>query len=119
MSKVVHFEIPTDNPEKCMDFYSKIFGWKFNRFGEEQYWLVDAGPKEEYGIGGAIMKKNHPDQPLTNAINVESINETAEEIKKHGCELVVPKTEIPNMGWFAYFKDPDNNIMGLWENLKK
>jgi hypothetical protein len=21
------------------------------------------------------------------------------------------------MGYFAYFKDPENNIMGLWENL--
>lgn len=119
MPKVVHFEIPSENPEELMKFYEKIFGWKFSRFGEEQYWLAETGPKEEHGIGGAIVKKNGPNHPLVHAINVENINESMEEIKKCGCEIVVPKTEIPGMGWFSYFKDPDNNITGLWETLKK
>jgi predicted enzyme related to lactoylglutathione lyase len=31
--------------------------------------------------------------------------------------LVGARTEIPNMGAFAYFKDSEGNVMGLWENF--
>jgi predicted enzyme related to lactoylglutathione lyase len=27
----------------------------------------------------------------------------------------MPKTPVPGMGWFLYFKDPDGNILALWE----
>ena len=43
MGKVAHFEIPTSNPEKAIEFYSKVFGWKFNKWGEMDYWLTEAG----------------------------------------------------------------------------
>jgi hypothetical protein len=30
---------------------------------------------------------------------------------------VQPRTEIPEMGAFAYFKDSEDNVVGLWENF--
>jgi len=30
--------------------------------------------------------------------------------------IVVPKMPIPTVGWLAYFKDPDGNIHGLYQN---
>ena len=28
---------------------------------------------------------------------------------------MLPRTAIPGMGAFAYFKDSEGNVMGLWE----
>ncbi len=41
MSRVVHFEIPADDPARAVKFYEKVFGWKFQKWeGPMEYWLV-------------------------------------------------------------------------------
>ena len=117
MNIVIHFEIPAENPEVSMKFYKEIFGWKFNQFTDQPYWLAITGDEKEPGINGAIMKRNHPEQPLTNSIRVADIDKTMQIITEKGGIIVVPKTEIPGMGWFCYFKDPDNNILGLMQMI--
>jgi hypothetical protein len=42
MSKVVHFEIPIDDPDRAAGFYRDALGWDISRFGDEPYWLVRA-----------------------------------------------------------------------------
>lgn len=115
MSRVLHFEIPSDNPEKSMDFYSKVFGWKFSRWGEEPYWMAETGPADAPGINGAIIKKNDPNHPLVNTIGVENIDVTIKDVQSNGCEIVVPKMAVPGVGYLMYFKDPDNNITGVMQ----
>ena len=57
MPKIVHFEIPAENPDRAVNFYEKAFGWKANKWeGPQDYWLVTAGEKDEPGIDGAIGK---------------------------------------------------------------
>lgn len=54
-----------------------------------------------------------------NYISVDSIDETLNNIKKNGGEILMPKTEIgPNMGWIACFKDPEGNMMGLHQKYE-
>jgi uncharacterized protein len=113
MDRVTHFEIPTDRPEQSMEFYNKSFGWNYHRFGEHEYWLAFTGDKTSPGIDGAIIKKRHPEQPLTNSISVKNINETIKAIENNGGTIVVPVTAMPGVGWLAYFKDPDQNIFGI------
>lgn len=115
-NRVVHFEIPCDDPEKTMDFFTQVFDWKFQRFGEEQYWLATTGDSDSAGINGAFMKKRDPNQPMTNSISVDNIEATIEKINSSGGQVVVPKMPVPTMGWFAFFKDPDGNIHGLWQD---
>ncbi len=116
MSRVVHFEIPATDPEKSMNFYSEVFGWKFTKYGEEDYWFAETGSKEDPGIDGAVMKRRDPNQPVTNAIDVENLDAALTMIEKNGGEVVVPKFPIPTMGWVAYFKDPDGVISGIWQD---
>lgn len=113
MSRITHFEIPTDNPEKSMEFYKNIFGWSFHKFGEHDYWFVVTGDDKKPGINGGIMKKMDPKQPVVNSINVPDIDAAISNIEKHGGKIVVPKRAIPGVGWLAYFLDPDNNIHGI------
>lgn len=115
-NRVVHFEIPCDNPEKVMEFFKEVFGWKFQQFGNEQYWSADTGDSKAPGIGGGIMKKRDPNQPVVNSILVESVDEFIAKIEKAGGQIVVPKMPIPAVGWLAYFKDPDGNIHGIYQN---
>ncbi len=113
-ARVNYFEIPCDAPEKTMDFFEKVFHWTFQRFGNQEYWFAKTG-KEGPGINGAVSKRRHPNQPITNAISVGDIDEAITLIKKHGGQIKVPKTAIPSMGWLAFFNDPDGNIHGLWQ----
>ena len=48
MSKVIHFEIPADNPERAIAFYEQALGWKFRKWdGPMEYWMVEGGPAED------------------------------------------------------------------------
>ncbi len=53
MSRIVHFEVPADNPERAQKFYSQALGWEFTSFGGPmQYWLVKTGVTGTPGIDG-------------------------------------------------------------------
>lgn len=115
-NKVVHFEIPCDDPEKTMAFFKEVFGWQFQQFGAEQYWSTVTGDEKSPGINGGIMKKRDPRQPIVNSISVESIDDHTKKIEKAGGRIVVPKMPVPSVGWLAYFTDPDGNIHGIYQS---
>ena len=119
MPRVIHFEIPSDNPEKAKEFYQKVFGWKINQWKDAPYWLCNTGNESEPGINGAIMKRNSPDQPFLNTISVENLDETIKTIQGHGGVVVSPKRAIEQVGWLAFFKDLDGNIFGVIEQDEK
>lgn len=113
-NRVVHFEIPCNDPEKTIAFFTSVFGWRFDHFGTEEYWSVTTGDAAEPGINGGLMKKRDPNQPIANLIQVQDIDKKMEEITAAGGTIVVPKMPIPGVGFLAYFKDPDGNIHGLF-----
>jgi uncharacterized protein len=112
-NRVVHFEIPCDQPEKSIHFFKEVFGWSFQQFGTEEYWVVFTGDDKSPGINGGLMKKKDPRQPVVNTIDVDDIDIATSKIERAGGLVVVPKTSIPAVGWLAYFKDPDGNIHGV------
>jgi len=72
---VIHFEIPADNPERTVDFYRKVFGWKIDKWGgPANYWLVKTGAEKEPGINGAITEKRDNIPATTNTISVPSFD---------------------------------------------
>jgi uncharacterized protein len=115
-NRVVHFEIPCNDPQKTMDFFASVFGWSFQQFGDVPYWSVITGPEGTPGINGGIMLKKDPMQPVANSILVDNIDEHILKVGQAGGLIVVPKMAIPGVGWLAYFKDPDGNIHGLYQH---
>lgn len=115
-NRVVHFEIPCDNPEKTIHFFEDAFGWSFQQFGTEEYWMVITGDEKDPGINGGLMKKKDPKQPIANSIDVVDLDAAVVKVEKAGGKIVVPKMAIPGVGWLAYFTDPDGNIHGLYQN---
>ncbi len=115
MSRITHFEIPVSDTEKSMSFYKNVFGWKFQQWGNEEYFIAITGDENEKGINGAIMKKRDPAQPVVNSLEVKNLDAVIKDIEANGGKIVVQKMAIPSIGWLAYFKDPDENIHGIMQ----
>lgn len=127
---VVHFEIPADDVERARKFYGGIFGWDL-----QDYPMPDGSayigartapvdesthlPKEAGAINGGIMQRNNNVKAPVLAINVASIDETIAKIEAAGGTSVMPKIEMGGMGYYAYATDSENNVIGLWEDIKK
>jgi len=123
--KVVHFEIPADDVARAKGFYGSIFGWQLDEVPGLDYTIVRTVdvderqmPTEAGAINGGLMSRtpNVPSSPVL-TIDVESIDATLREIEAAGGSVVRPRTEIPGMGAFAYFTDPEGNTLGLWETV--
>lgn len=112
MNRIVHFEIPAKDPDKAIAFYKNTFGWKFTKWGDIPYWIIQTGESQP-GIDGGLLERRHPEQPVVNTIEVENVDEMAKKIEANGGEIVVSKMAIPTVGWLMYFKDPDGNITGM------
>ncbi len=116
MSRVIHFEIPTDNPDRAAEFYRTVFGWQIQKWqGPQDYWLVSTGKDSEPGINGGLMRRQHPGAGTCNTIGVASLDEAIANITKHGGKIVVPKMAIPGVGYLAYSSDTEGNVFGVMQ----
>jgi predicted enzyme related to lactoylglutathione lyase len=125
MRSVVHFEIPADDLDRAKAFYGSVFDWQLQTMpmAGGEYTIVVTTPVDEKtqvpGVPGAInggmmQRDEHTPAPLV-MIDVDAIDDALKEIEAGGGTTVTPRTAIPGMGAFAYFKDPEGNVLGLWE----
>ena len=120
---ICHFEIPVDDLSRAGTFYADLFGWKMEPWGgpDPIIWMAQTVPTDEKGtpirpgVNGMLIKKQHPQQPFANYISVEDVNEYGSKAEALGGQIIMPKTPVPGMGWFLYFKDTEGNILGLWQ----
>ncbi len=125
MRKVVHFEIPAEDLNRAKDFYGSVFGWQLNTMpmGEGEYTVVMTTPVDQQtqqptepgAINGGMMQRNQQVPAPVITVDVDAIDDALKEIETRGGATVVPRTAIPGMGAYAYFKDPEGNVLGLWE----
>jgi len=119
MSSIMHFEIPTDDPERAQKFYSELFEWRFEKMpGPADYWLIQTVGDGEQGVNGGMMKRQEPGQPILNYIGVSSAIESAARVEKLGGKIVMPKTAVPGYGYFVVCKDTEDNLFAIWEENK-
>lgn len=111
---VVHFEITGKDGDKIQNFYRELFGWEINSDNPMNYGMVDT--KTGQGINGGILKAPKDVPFLTIYISVEDLQKYLDKAKQLGGEAVVPPTDIPGIGAYAFFKDTDGNIVGLFKN---
>lgn len=122
-SRVAHFEIHAEDPERAIKFYGTVFGWQIARWeGPVDYWLVTTGSDEEAGINGAIIRRmgGAPGDvasvnAFVNTIQVDSIDEAEKAIPANGGEQVVPRQEFAGVGKVSYFRDTEGNVFGAVE----
>jgi predicted enzyme related to lactoylglutathione lyase len=120
MGRVVHFEIHADDPERAVKFYGDLFGWTFSKYGDFPYWLVTTGPKEEPGIDGGLQPREGGTGDRINGfvcvVDVLDIDKAMARAEQLGAPQTAPKQPVPGIGWSAYYKDPEGNTFGLFQN---
>lgn len=116
MGRVSHFEITADDPDRAAAFYRKAFGWEFNDWGGPfKYLLATTGPKDQVGIDGAIMGRNDHKQAVINTISVDNWEEGARAVSEAGGQVLMDKDAIPGQGYFAYCRDTEGNVFGIFQ----
>jgi predicted enzyme related to lactoylglutathione lyase len=118
-ASLVWFEIPADDIERACNFYRQLFGWKINKFpGMMEYWHIDTGGADASSDGG-MLKRQHAQHGITNYILVASVDRAAAKVQKLGGKICMPKTAVPQMGYFVICQDTENNTFALWERNEK
>lgn len=113
---IVWFEVPADDVERAKKFYGSLFGWNIQKFpGPMDYWHIDTGGPDELPDGGLMKRQNPAQQGITNYISVPSVQEFSAKVQKLGGRICMPKTAVPQMGYFAICQDPENNMFAIWE----
>jgi uncharacterized protein len=107
---VVHFEIGCRNRARTEEFFSKLFGWNLASAGPAA--MIDTGAGS--GISGHITSLGHESHNyITFYVQVDDLQAYLDKATALGGRMLVPPVEIPT-GAFAWFADPDGNIIGLF-----
>jgi predicted enzyme related to lactoylglutathione lyase len=111
---VVHFEIGCRDSAKAQAFYSKLFDWNFDQYGNSV--MIRTGAPPGVGINGHITTLGHePHNYITIYAQVDDMQATLAKATELGGKTLVPMTEVPNLGHFAWIADPEGTVIGLWK----
>lgn len=125
---VVHFEIHASEPERLVEFYSQLLGWRFERYGDQSYWVIETGEGSignaegaaGLGINGGLTQREGPRPEPGAAVNgcnivvgVEDVDGLMRRAVDLGGTQAVPATDWPGIGRGGYLLDPDGNVFGL------
>jgi len=109
-------ELETSNLDACRGFYTKVFGWAVETMPmpEGPYVVFKDGGQSVCGM--MAMSKNTPKgtpSHWTVYFAVQSCDGTVDKAKKLGANVVVPPTDIPNVGRFAMMFDPQGAFFAV------
>lgn len=112
-SPLCHFEFMVSNPERTGEFYRNLFGWSLDAESMPGYTLVNTGHEPS---GGIFQRPDSAPAPCVNVyFKVANIETTLDTARSHGAKVLVPKTEIPGVGFFAMFADPEGIAVGIMQ----
>jgi predicted enzyme related to lactoylglutathione lyase len=110
----VHLELNTPDLPKAKEFYSDLFGWKFED--------MDMGPggiystfKPDTGPGGGMMTVPGGNQGWLAYVGVEDINVATEKAKLLGAKIIMGPQEVPNVGRFTIITDPTGGTIAMFQ----
>ena len=124
---VVHFEIHASEPQRLIDFYTELFGWRFTQFGDMPYWSIETGEgsigmsSPGSGINGGLTQRQGPGPETGAPVNgcdfVVGVDGSIDEMFAKGVELgaaeALPLADMAGIGRIGYLLDPDGNVFGL------
>ena len=119
MSKhpIVHIEFSAKDREEAGKFYSEAFGWQVQQIPDMNYATYETGE----GVGGGLnpVSDEYPAGTVAVYIGTDDIEASLKKVEELGGKTVVPKMEVPGMGWMAFFNDPTGNMVGLWKDMPR
>jgi len=112
-------ELMTTDVEGAIKFYSNLFGWKTEDtpMGDMKYTIVKVG---EEGLGGVMSIPPQAQGTPPNwgvYVTVDDVDATAKKAEKLGGKIIVPATDIPNVGRFCVLQDPQGAVISAIEYI--
>lgn len=122
--RMVHFEIPFDDGDRARGFYRDVLGWEVAEMPDMDYTMAVTGPTGQEGMpkepgfinGGMFRRADGPLRHPVLVVEVDAIDAALARVQEHGGSTVLARQPVGEMGFVAYFADPEGNVMGLWEN---
>lgn len=113
---IVHVEIPATDPATSGKFYADLFGWTHVTDPTFDYHMFQVEP----GPSGGFIKVGENGCKVGEVliyVSTDDIDASLAKAESLGAKTLQPKTEIPNIGWFAIFADPAGNRIALYTNM--
>ena len=116
MSRVIHFDLSADNPERAAEFYKKVFGWRVDKWeGPEDYWMIQTGTENQPGITGGIAGRIKPEDTTAVVFDVDSVDGVSEQVVNSGGVIREEKKAIPGAGYLVMCRDTEGNTFGIMQ----
>ena len=129
MNPVVHFEMPYDDAKRVAAFYASAFGWQTAPLGADmgEYVLATTAASDARGsttpgaINGGFFprKTDFPAQHPSVVIAVDDIAASSEKVRSAGGEVLGEPMEIPGVGKYVSFVDPEGNRVSMLQPAPK
>jgi predicted enzyme related to lactoylglutathione lyase len=122
MDRVVHFEMPYDDPDRLSKFYKEAFGWGMQNLGSAMGGYVLAtttetdnrGPKKPGAINGGFFAKDPQWPPHTSVvIEVDNLAASMKKVQSAGGQILGEPMEIPGIGNYVAITDSEGNRVGV------
>jgi predicted enzyme related to lactoylglutathione lyase len=111
---IVHIELPAEDRMAAAKFYSDLFGWDIQDAPEMNYATFHDG-----SLGGGFNPLSNDVEPgdVIIYINSDDVLADLERIEAAGGKTVMPKMDVGDLGYIAWFSDPTGNVVGLFESV--
>ncbi len=119
-------EIASTNAAACKDFYSNVFGWKF----QDSEAVTDGFAYHEFSTGtdypaGGLYEISHaicgegelPPPHHLNYVAVDDVDASAKLAAELGGTIIKGPMDIPNTGRFAIIRDPTGGIIATFKMI--
>jgi predicted enzyme related to lactoylglutathione lyase len=113
---MVRFEIETDQPERSLAFYSRVFGWQAERLGEgADHWLMIDESESPADVGGRAsrLKSAAAARGALCIVEVSSLDNIVARVQRHGGRVQIERVDTAGVGLVALCHDLDGNLFGL------
>ena len=111
---LTHFAIYIDDMERAKNFYNQVFKWEYNNYGPPDFFQIKSDSGEDAQLLGALQPRHYA--PITEkvigyecTIQVDDVDAVAQAVEANGGKIVLPKTNIPQVGAIIKFLDPEGN----------
>ena len=111
MPRPIHFDIHGDDPQASVSFYSDVFDWQTEQWGDMPYWLQRTG--DGPGIDGGIAATGEPEQAVILTMEVDDVDAFSERVVGAGGAITAERSPIPGVGWFVMATDPNGVYFGM------
>jgi len=119
MSEFCWNELLTTDIRKAESFYISLFGWTVTKhdMGEFEYTMFMNGDKPIGGMMQMPQDKEGVPSHWMSYVSVSDVDASVNKAKSLGAEIIMPKTQAGNFGYFALLKDPTGAYFSLWQAI--